>query len=305
MYGVMTSVRKTTRRGAWTVVGLVMGGAVMPWLTKDPAMVFQASGSAISSQPADGRIGAVGRLMLPASRLGPAAEQLCTEELMKLLRVLLAIELRHDLAASLLAHSPPCGGIGRQAMQRRCQGVRTPRRHQQAAPLVVHELGNAHDPRGHHRQLHRHCLHEHDGDALTEARKTEYVCAGVVVGKDALSHISVEEHPRPHPELGSELFQVSPFGTIAHDGELDIHTLVHERGDGLEKNRVALDRMQPSHSEEPEAARGLILLWARFEPGDVDTAADEVDLRPMGVLHERHQPAAAEVAYASHESRPA
>jgi len=65
--------------------------------------------------------------------------------------------------------------IGQQAVQRVRQPLWLLRLHEQARLTLLHQLGNAADPRGHHRPGHRHGLAEHVRNALLMGRQHDYV----------------------------------------------------------------------------------------------------------------------------------
>jgi hypothetical protein len=91
--------------------------------------------------------------------------------------------------------------------------------------------------------------------------------------------------------------------SIADDLHLHGHAAALELGDGVEEDGVALLGHQTSDRQHPQ--RSVV---GRPHPRDhvpagVQPAAHDLDLRPLPVVHEAHQEAAADVAHADDEGR--
>ena len=177
-------------------------------------------------------------------------------------------------------------------------------RHEQALVAIAHQLRDSGDVGRHDGQPGGHRLHEDDGDALGEARQREHVGSLVVGDEVVLADPPREPHAPADAEPSGRRLELRPQRAVADDRQVGVDAAGDQPGERLEQHRLALDRDEPSDSQDPKGRRGPRAPSAGGRvAGQVDSAAHDTQLRPVLLSDELHELRPPVAAHAYDESR--
>jgi hypothetical protein len=160
------------------------------------------------------------------------------------------VVLAFDLEARRPPHLQTFARRAHQPVQRVGEGGDATGCHEETLRPIGHELGDAHDARRHHRELHRHRLHGHHRDPFCEAREAEDVGTGIALADVVLSDGTEEVDVLREPHTTCDCFELPARRPVADDARGDLEASPAQLGHRLEEQREALAVQQATDEED-------------------------------------------------------
>ena len=163
---------------------------------------------------------------------------------------------------------------------------------EQARDLVLHELGDAGQATGDHREPAAHGLHEDDRDALAlavpgdDARRDEKIGSPESSDHFGAGPTAIECHDVTETGVIDPGLQPRFILALPDEPAAEVQPRLHEQATGVDENGLALHFMERPDRQDREWSRGGVAIGERSKERRVDSAMDDMDAlaRPFTAL---------------------